>query len=260
MSVNTPNHTKRRESAIRISTSRQRQRQTDHHDDNLRRSCLCWRVQTHTKSRYKVSATFPKTTLLTMARSASQAKIINASLLLAGVASILVVYKYAKKPARSKSKSHSKDENEEASDPKSPSKNSSKDNLGTPLHSNKSSTGSVASASGASGESTSTEDFMAELHTQIEEIDKRGKALFRAKKHLDAAEVFTEALDLINSKVSNAAEYNNLNRQLVTLMNNRSAMYEKGGLLELALIGEFVVHYLYMHLLYMLASRSLLSS
>ena len=182
-----------------------------------------------------------------MARSASQAKIINASLLLAGVASILVVYKYATKPARSKSKSHSKDENEEASDPKSPSKNSSNGNLDTPLHSNKSSTGSVTSGSGAGGESTSTEDFMAELHTQIEEIDKRGKALFRAKKHLDAAEVFTEALDLINSKVSNASKYNNLNRQLVTLMNNRSAMYEKGGLLELALVGEFVVRYLYNH-------------
>jgi len=175
-----------------------------------------------------------------MARSASQTKIINASLLLAGVASILVVYKFATKPARSKSKSLSKDENEEASNPKSPSRNSSKENLDTPLHSNKSSTASVTSASGA-GESTSTEDFMAELHTQIEEIDKRGKALFRAKKHLDAAEVFTEALDLINSKVSNAAKYNNLNRQLVTLMNNRSAMYEKGGLLELALVGEFVV-------------------
>ena len=87
-------------------------------------------------------------------------------------------------------------------------------------------------------DTTSTDDFMAELHAQIEAIDKRGKKLFKEKKHLDAAEVFTEALDLINSKVTNAAKYNNLNRQLVTLMNNRSAMYEKGGLPDLALVGK----------------------
>lgn len=177
-----------------------------------------------------------------MSRSASQAKIINASLLLAGVASILVVYKYATKPGgRTQSKkSLPKDDDKEDSDaPRSPTKEAAqKIHSGTPLHSNKSSAASTgsASASAGGGESTSTEDFMAELHLQIEEIDKRGKTLFRAKKHLDAAEVFTEALDLINSKVANASKYNNLNRQLVTLMNNRSAMYEKGALPDLALV------------------------
>ncbi len=80
---------------------------------------------------------------------------------------------------------------------------------------------------------------MSVLHSKIEEIDKRGKALFKAKKYLDAAEVFTEALDLIQTKVDDVENYGNLGRQMVTLMNNRSAMYEKGGVPDLALVGTY---------------------
>jgi len=88
------------------------------------------------------------------------------------------------------------------------------------------------------------------LHLQIEELDKKGKGLFKSKKFLDAAKVFSEALDLIEQskpaptatelilsggESSNIQLSTSLNRQVITLTNNRSAMYEKGGLLELAL-------------------------
>jgi hypothetical protein len=74
-----------------------------------------------------------------MSRSASQTKIISASLLLAGVASILVVYKYATKP-RTRSKSLPKDDTNDSDAPKSPTKDSvRKGSTDTPLHSNKSS-------------------------------------------------------------------------------------------------------------------------
>mmetsp|Transcript_40555 Transcript_40555/g.59295 ORF Transcript_40555/g.59295 Transcript_40555/m.59295 type:complete len:683 (-) Transcript_40555:343-2391(-) len=76
------------------------------------------------------------------------------------------------------------------------------------------------------------------LHTQIETIDKRGKALFKAKNFMDAASAFTEALDAIDaylaeSKSTTAAA--SLNRQIITLTNNRSAMYEKASMPDLAL-------------------------
>jgi hypothetical protein len=53
---------------------------------------------------------------------------------------------------------------------------------------------------------------------------------------LEAAAAFTEALDYIESHTdqSNPATVAALNRQIVTLINNRSAMYEKGNLPELA--------------------------
>ena len=48
---------------------------------------------------------------------------------------------------------------------------------------------------------------------------------------MEAAQCFTEALDLIEGKDDNAA----LARQALTLLNNRSAMYEKADMAELAL-------------------------
>ena len=56
---------------------------------------------------------------------------------------------------------------------------------------------------------------------------------------LEAAEAFTEALDFIESHAAHVDSTNatksSLLRQQITLLNNRSAMYEKGNMLELAL-------------------------
>ena len=187
-----------------------------------------------------------KTPNLKMSRSLIQVKALNLSLLFAGLASLLLVYKYAFKPGKPDARSVKilkdldatlkEDEKEGEEDTKTAASSPAKSNISggnksdTPLHSNRSMTTS---------EGSSSDNIMAELHGQIEEIDKRGKALFKAKKYMDAAEVFTEALDLIHSKVENADKYGNLNRQLVTLMNNRSAMYEKGGVPDLALVGTY---------------------
>jgi len=52
---------------------------------------------------------------------------------------------------------------------------------------------------------------------------------------LEAASTFTEALDYIETHTDNStSEGSSLNKQIVTLINNRSAMYEKGNLPELA--------------------------
>jgi len=73
-----------------------------------------------------------------------------------------------------------------------------------------------------------------ELHSKIEELDKKGKALFKNKKFLEAANAFTEALDYIETNTDDTPETSSLTKQIVTLINNRSAMYEKGNLPELA--------------------------
>jgi len=75
------------------------------------------------------------------------------------------------------------------------------------------------------------------LHANIEELDKKGKAFFKNKQYLEAAQAFTEALSLIESQVdhSNPASSSSLNKQIITLINNRSAMYEKGSFPELSL-------------------------
>lgn len=54
---------------------------------------------------------------------------------------------------------------------------------------------------------------------------------------MEAAQAFTEALLLIESETdhSDPKKSTSLNKQIVTLINNRSAMYEKGNLPELAL-------------------------
>ncbi|MGK3734412.1 MAG: tetratricopeptide (TPR) repeat protein [Bacillariaceae sp.] len=54
---------------------------------------------------------------------------------------------------------------------------------------------------------------------------------------MEAATTFTEALDYIETHTdhdSNTSDASSLNKQIVTLINNRSAMYEKGNLPELA--------------------------
>ena len=55
-------------------------------------------------------------------------------------------------------------------------------------------------------------------------------------QYFEAAQTFTEALDVIESEVGSAMDSSSpLYRQMITLMNNRSAMYEKGNFKELAL-------------------------
>jgi hypothetical protein len=52
---------------------------------------------------------------------------------------------------------------------------------------------------------------------------------------LEAAQAFTEALVMIEGQTDPNSASTSLNKQIVTLINNRSAMYEKGSLPELAL-------------------------
>lgn len=195
-----------------------------------------------------------------MSRSLQQAKIVNFSVLFAGLASLVLLYKYAFRPGKPdpasvkllKDLSSKKDDDEEEVEdvvdekvPPSPVPEKGVSAKSTPLHSNRGVDVGAANTSAASVTPStitqeSEETIMSSLHSQIEEIDKRGKKLFKEKKYLDAAEVFSEALDLINSKVAvtDVDKYKSLNRQLVTLMNNRSAMYEKGGMPDLALVGK----------------------
>ena len=81
--------------------------------------------------------------------------------------------------------------------------------------------------------SNARSEYERNLHTKIEELDKKGKVLFKSKKFLEAAQVFTEALQLIED--DSGEKSNSLARQVITLTNNRSAMYEKAGLPDLAL-------------------------
>lgn len=97
---------------------------------------------------------------------------------------------------------------------------------------------SKAPASAAPPAATSTkDDDEKQLNRRIEEIDRAGKALFKNKQYMEAAETFTEALDLIESKKSTDKkdQKSSLTRQIITLTNNRSAMYEKASHPDLAL-------------------------
>jgi len=85
-----------------------------------------------------------------------------------------------------------------------------------------------------------TENFVmniSSLHTEIEGIDKKGKSLFKDKSYMEAAEVYTEALELIEKcrKPNLNIDAISINRHFLTITNNRSAMYEKAGLPDLAL-------------------------
>jgi len=93
---------------------------------------------------------------------------------------------------------------------------------------------STSTTSKASEKSTGRGDDK-ELHAKIEELDKQGKAFFKNKQFQEAAMAFTEAIDLIESSSDPKSTSTSLKKQVVTLFNNRSAMYEKGNLPELAL-------------------------
>lgn len=188
-----------------------------------------------------------------MPRSISSLQTQYFALLFAGLTSALfLLYKYAFRPGLPdpastkllKELSNPDDDDDDDDNLKNGNKNSF-DNA-TPLTSNKGGTHNSNSSSGTTSsasddDETESEDMIAQLHAQIEEIDKRGKVLFKKKNYLEAADVFSEAVDLINSKVKDVAKNINLNRQVVTLMNNRSAMYEKGAMPDLALIGKMTV-------------------
>lgn len=103
-------------------------------------------------------------------------------------------------------------------------------------------TKTIASPSTPKGKSTSANEMdtpqvsnkAKDIHLRIEELDKKGKALFKKKEYLEAAHVFTEALELIEAQGPHKKS-SSLARQYITLVNNRSAMYEKGGVPDLAL-------------------------
>jgi import receptor subunit TOM70 len=188
-----------------------------------------------------------------MSRSLSSIQGKYFAVLFAGLTSALfLLYKFAFRPGSPDPRStkllkdlaNPKDPNDDDADDDSDLKkeNSKKgtndnDTSNTPLHSNKKSSASSTSSSYTDADDgEESEDLITQLHSEIEQIDRRGKALFKKKNFLEAAEVFTEALDLIHSKVKDLGKHGNLNRQVVTLMNNRSAMYEKGGMPDLALL------------------------
>ena len=66
-----------------------------------------------------------------------------------------------------------------------------------------------------------------------------GKGLFKNKEFFAAAEIFTSALDLIDKEIGeDLVHHSQPKRQVITFMNNRNAMYEKGGLPDLSLHGK----------------------
>jgi len=125
-------------------------------------------------------------------------------------------------------------ENELESDKEKSNENKSSapgDN-GTPIKSSRDVTKEGGESSAEVSTSESSKKTKQEIiHRQVEDADKRGKALFKAKQYLEAATCFTTALDLIES-----SDDSSLEKQAITLLNNRSAMYEKAGLAELALV------------------------
>ena len=68
------------------------------------------------------------------------------------------------------------------------------------------------------------------INKQIEEYDAKARGLFKEKKHIEAAAIFTKAIELADNNDSKQFQ-----RQLLSLKNNRAAMYEKAGMVELAL-------------------------
>eukprot|EP00551_Chaetoceros_affinis_P005746 CAMPEP_0203681238 /NCGR_PEP_ID=MMETSP0090-20130426/42233_1 /ASSEMBLY_ACC=CAM_ASM_001088 /TAXON_ID=426623 /ORGANISM="Chaetoceros affinis, Strain CCMP159" /LENGTH=652 /DNA_ID=CAMNT_0050549663 /DNA_START=126 /DNA_END=2084 /DNA_ORIENTATION=+ len=179
-----------------------------------------------------------------MMRSSSALQTRYLAMLFTGLTSALfLLYKYAFRPGRPDPRSTKL--LEDLANPKSINDDEDDDDLqkggpgskNTPVHSNKASSSSASSyPAEEADDGEESEDTINQLHRQIEDIDKRGKALFKKKNFLEAAEVFTEAVDLIYSKVKDLGKHGNLNKQTVTLMNNRSAMYEKGGMPDLALL------------------------
>jgi len=165
------------------------------------------------------------------------------SVLFAGLASLFVLYRLSFRWGRPDPRAQKllkdldvkvqKDEEEEeekpepSQTPKAKSVYVGKDK--TPVHSNKSENGPTQAV-------LDEKEKLDALHKQIDFIDKKGKGLFKNKDFLAAAETFTSALDLIDKEIGeDLVHHSQLKRQVITLMNNRSAMYEKGKLLDLAL-------------------------
>ncbi len=126
-----------------------------------------------------------------------------------------------------------------------PSKKSNKstkfdEEVKTPIMSNTSDVKTNGSHSHSS--STDKKLDLSTVHKQIEEIDKRGKVHFKAKEFMEAADAFTEALNLIEETIQSlpSSESQSLSKQVVTLTNNRSAMYEKANLPDLSLHGTYI--------------------
>ena len=64
----------------------------------------------------------------------------------------------------------------------------------------------------------------------LEALDKEGKNLFKAQKYLDAADCFTRALEIGEELRRGKPNGDVMTKQERSLMNNRSAMYEKKAL------------------------------
>lgn len=153
--------------------------------------------------------------------------------------------------AKAKAKSNSLATKDTGGKPAASGITPTKSNVAARAAPNPSSSASTATAAttSTSGAASSTKSSVADddkvLHRRIEEIDRAGKALFKEKKFMEAAETFTQALDLIEEKspasTKSASENestkasSSLTRQIITLTNNRSAMYEKASFPDLAL-------------------------
>mmetsp|Transcript_9363 Transcript_9363/g.13874 ORF Transcript_9363/g.13874 Transcript_9363/m.13874 type:complete len:700 (-) Transcript_9363:23-2122(-) len=61
----------------------------------------------------------------------------------------------------------------------------------------------------------------------LEELDKQGKIFFKAQKYMEAADCFTKALEVGEALRKGKPNANVVTKQEKTLLNNRSAMYEK---------------------------------
>jgi len=196
-----------------------------------------------------------------MPPAAAQSKLL--SVFFAGLASILLYYAFrpgsdttSTKLLNDLSLVQDKDDDSDDSDGSPPDKKESpgrenlQRNIGgvpdrtsikTPVSSNVSSTageisGTVKNKNALTGVDNDRETSIVTLHKDIEALDKKGKKLFKEGKHLDAAEIFTEALTMISSSIGESEDLrNSLERQTLTLTNNRSAMYEKAQMPDLAL-------------------------
>lgn len=159
-------------------------------------------------------------------RSAKNTQLLVLGLVAAATVGYLVYFSSATATAKSKKDEDYGDDGDGGDTKKS-----------TPLLSPSTNTSDVQRAALDGTPKKSNVSDQKELHSKIEELDKKGKALFKSKKYLEAASMFTEALDYIEThddQDSSTPESSSLNKQVITLINNRSAMYEKGNLPELA--------------------------